>query len=129
MSTKYSPVNNERRQELIRLIHEEKVTIRQAAKQSNISYPTAKAINRIYMSEGRIEKKKVRVRRPRVHLLGKVVSCQMENDQPSFRGSDQDEKTFKEGSDLDLAEAAPPMTKVTMIKPERRGRPSSFYPL
>lgn len=61
--TKYAPVSNERRHELIRLIHEENMSIRQAAIRQNISYPTAKAINRIYMQESRIEKKKVRERR------------------------------------------------------------------
>ena len=65
MPTKYAPVNDERRYELIRLVHEENVPIRQAAKRINISYPTAKAIHRIYKREGRIEKKKVRVRHPR----------------------------------------------------------------
>ena len=68
MSIKYSPVNDERRHELIRLIHEEQIPIRQAAMRINISYPTAKAINRIYKNEGRIDKKKVRVRRSRVPL-------------------------------------------------------------
>ena len=60
---KYYPVSDERRRELIRLIYEDQLSIRQAAIQQNISYPTAKAINRIYKHESRIEKKKVRVRR------------------------------------------------------------------
>ena len=60
---KYYPVSDERRRELIRLIYEDRLSIRQAAIQQNISYPTAKAINRIYKHESRIEKKKVRVPR------------------------------------------------------------------
>lgn len=60
---RYFPVSDERRHELIRLIYESKLSIRQAALQCNISYPTAKAINRIYQREDRIEKKKVRMRR------------------------------------------------------------------
>ena len=60
---KYFPVSDERRHELIRLIYEDKLSIRQAAMRQNISYPTAKAINRIYKQESRIEKKKVRARR------------------------------------------------------------------
>ena len=62
-TVKYFPVDNERRHELIRLIYEEKLSIRQAAIQINISYPTAKAINRIYKQEDRVDKKKVRERR------------------------------------------------------------------
>ena len=48
---------------MIRLIYEDKISIRQAAVRCNISYPTAKAINRIYSTEGRVDKKKVRIRR------------------------------------------------------------------
>ena len=62
-TVKYFPVDNERRHELIRLIYEDKMSIRQAALQINISYPTAKAINRIYKQEDRVDKKKVRERR------------------------------------------------------------------
>ncbi len=41
----------------------EKMSIRQAAYETKISYPTAKAINRIYKQENRIDKKKVRKRK------------------------------------------------------------------
>ena len=61
---RYFPVSDERRRNLIGLIYESNLSIRQAALQCNISYPTAKAINRIYQQEDRIEKKKVRLRRP-----------------------------------------------------------------
>ena len=60
---KYDPVANDKRHELIRLIYEEKISIRQAALRINISYPTAKAINRIYKQENRVDKKAVRQRR------------------------------------------------------------------
>ena len=60
---KYHPVANDKRHELIRLIYEEKISIRQAALRINISYPTAKAINRIYKQENRVDKKAVRQRR------------------------------------------------------------------
>ena len=63
---KYSPVDNERRHELIRLVHEDKVSIRQAAIRLNISYPTAKAINRIYKQEERVDKKKFRERKSKM---------------------------------------------------------------
>jgi len=56
-------VANDKRHELIRLIYEEKISIRQAALKINISYPTAKAINRIYKQENRVDKKAVRQRR------------------------------------------------------------------
>ena len=59
---KYSPVDDTRRHRLINLIYEEKISIRQAAILCNISYPTAKAINRIFVRDGRIEKKKSRDR-------------------------------------------------------------------
>ncbi len=57
MNVKYSPVANEKRQELIRLIYEQGISIRQAAIACSIPYPTAKAVNRTYKSEGRINKK------------------------------------------------------------------------
>ena len=60
---RYHPVANNKRHELIRLIYEEKISIRQAALKINISYPTAKAINRIYKQENRVDKKAVRQRR------------------------------------------------------------------
>lgn len=65
-SNKYSPVANDKRHELIRLIYEDKISIRQAALRIGISYPTAKAINRIYKHEDRIDKKAVRQRRSKV---------------------------------------------------------------
>ena len=62
--TKYHPVNNKKRHQLIQLIYGgEKLSIRQAALRINISYPTAKAINRIYKQENRVDKKKKRDRR------------------------------------------------------------------
>ena len=64
MPVQYAPVSNERRHELIRLIHEDNVSIRQASIRQQIAYPTAKAINRVYKQENRIDKKAVRVRKP-----------------------------------------------------------------
>ena len=62
----YNPVSNERRKELLRLVNEEYMSIRQAALRCNISYPTAKAINRTFKEEGRFEKKTVRAKRSKV---------------------------------------------------------------
>merc|ERR1712038_1497635 len=66
---KYHPVANDKRHELIRLIYEEKISIRQAALKINISYPTAKAINRIYKQENRVDKKAVRQRRSKATTI------------------------------------------------------------
>jgi len=63
VATTYSPVDNVRRHRLIYLIYIKQMSIRQAAYETKISYPTAKAINRIYKKENRIEKKKVRKRK------------------------------------------------------------------
>ena len=63
MTKKYSPVTNEQRRFLVKLIYEDGMSIRQAAIASKIYYPTAKAINKIYISEKRVDKKKSRFRK------------------------------------------------------------------
>ena len=63
MTKKYSPVTNEQRRLLVKLIYEDGLSIRQAAKGSNIYYPTAKAINKIYIAEKRIDKRQHRFRK------------------------------------------------------------------
>ena len=63
MTKKYSPVTNEQRRLLVKLIYEDGISIRQAAKGSNIYYPTAKAINKIYIAEKRIDKRQHRFRK------------------------------------------------------------------
>jgi len=63
MTKKYSPVTNDQRRLLVKLIYEDGMSIRQAAIASNIYYPTAKAINKIYISEKRVDKKKSRFRK------------------------------------------------------------------
>lgn len=57
MTKKYSPVTNEQRHLLVKLIHQDGMSIRQAALSSRIYYPTAKAINKIYTTERRVDKK------------------------------------------------------------------------
>ena len=71
---KYNPVANDKRHELIRLIYEDKISIRQAALRIGISYPTAKAINRIYRNEDRVDKKAVRQRRSKLGTAKTVVT-------------------------------------------------------
>ena len=63
MGKSYSPVTNEQRRLLVKLIYEDKFSIRQAAIVSGIYYPTAKAINKIYTAEKRIDKKAHRFRK------------------------------------------------------------------
>ena len=63
MGKKYEPVPNERRRQLIQLIHEQGMQIIQAAEVLDIYYPTAKAINMVYTRVGRIDKKAHRAKR------------------------------------------------------------------
>ena len=51
------------------------MSIRQAAFETQISYPTAKAINRIYKQEDRIDKKKVRERKPRTIKVPRLAKA------------------------------------------------------
>lgn len=44
-------MSNDLRQELVKLIHEEGMTIREAASTLGIPYPNAKAVNKIYENE------------------------------------------------------------------------------
>lgn len=60
MVKQYVLVSNEQRQMLIQLIHKHNYSISHAAKIVDIYYPTAKAINKVFMRENRIEKKTFR---------------------------------------------------------------------
>lgn len=62
MGKKYEPVPNDLRQKLIDLIHSKGYSIAKAAQVSGIYYPTAKAINKVYLRENRTEKKAFRFR-------------------------------------------------------------------
>jgi molybdenum-dependent DNA-binding transcriptional regulator ModE len=57
MTKHYKLVSNAHRKQLITLIHEQGYSISQAAKLTDIYYPTAKAINRVFKNENRIAKK------------------------------------------------------------------------
>ena len=63
MTKKYIPVPDHKRRELIRLIHEEGLTITKAAATIGLGYPISKVINNIYKAEGRTHKKTVRAKR------------------------------------------------------------------
>lgn len=62
MVKKYTKVSNEQRKELVRLIYEEQCSIAKAAELTQIYYPTAKAINKVYKNEQRIQKRVCRYR-------------------------------------------------------------------
>ena len=106
--TKYQPVDNHRRHELIRLIYEDNVSIRQAAIRMNISYPTAKAINRIYKQEDRVDKKKHRVRRlNKAHTADvekQVASCDEDISSQQLFGKQQTEKPDRRDQRSSLAD-------------------------
>ena len=99
MTKKYSPVTNEQRRLLVKLIYEDGLSIRQAAIGSSIYYPTAKAINKIYIAEKRIDKRQHRFRKIAPRGPTKGLSAQGEN------------------SNTELAGVAP--EKVTMLIPVR----------
>jgi hypothetical protein len=62
MGKAYTQVSNDARRELIRLIYEENYSIVKAAELAGIYYPTAKAINKVYKKESRVQKRSFRYR-------------------------------------------------------------------
>ena len=62
MGKAYTQVSNDARKELIRLIYEEGYSIVKAAEATQIYYPTAKAINKVYKRESRVQKRCFRYR-------------------------------------------------------------------
>ena len=85
MTKKYATVSNDQRRMLVSLIYEDGQSIRQAAIASKIYYPTAKAINKIYLAEKRIDKKQHRFRRiaPRQTApKSKAFQTQESNNEP-----------------------------------------------
>jgi hypothetical protein len=62
MGKQYTQVSNEARKELVRLIYEENYSIVKAAEATGIYYPTAKAINKVYKRESRVQKRAFRYR-------------------------------------------------------------------
>jgi molybdenum-dependent DNA-binding transcriptional regulator ModE len=57
MVKKYILLSNLQRSELCRLVHEEGLTIKEAARMTGIPYPNAKAVNKTYEREMRTLKK------------------------------------------------------------------------
>jgi molybdenum-dependent DNA-binding transcriptional regulator ModE len=56
MVRQYTQVTDQQRAELVRLIHDEGLSIAEAAKKSDVPYDNAKAINRTFLKEKRIIK-------------------------------------------------------------------------
>ena len=56
MVRQYTQVTDQQRAELVRLIHDEGLSIAEAAKKSDVHYDNAKAINRTFLKEKRIIK-------------------------------------------------------------------------
>jgi molybdenum-dependent DNA-binding transcriptional regulator ModE len=62
MVRQYVQVTDTQRLELIRLIHQEAYSIAKASKATGIPYDNAKAINRTYLKERRVNKINYRIR-------------------------------------------------------------------
>ena len=62
MAKTYTSVTNDQRRELIKLIHKHGLSIARAAEILGIFYPTAKAINKVYLREKRIVKRTSRIK-------------------------------------------------------------------
>ncbi|CDW80058.1 UNKNOWN [Stylonychia lemnae] len=62
MGKQYTKVTNEQRKELIKLIYEQNHSISSAAEMTGIYYPTAKAINKVFKKEKRVQKRNFRYR-------------------------------------------------------------------
>lgn len=62
MVRQYVQVTDNQRRDLVRLIHEENCSIAKASKLTGIPYDNAKAINRTYLRERRINKINYRLR-------------------------------------------------------------------
>lgn len=86
MGKKYQPVPNELRRKLIDLIHNngtECVSIARAAQLTGIYYPTAKAINKVFMREQRTQKKAFRFRLKKVDANKVVVRNRIRVERPA----------------------------------------------
>jgi molybdenum-dependent DNA-binding transcriptional regulator ModE len=61
MVKKYILLTNEQREELCRLIHEQGMSIKEAAERTGIPYPNAKAVNKTFQKEHRTDKRHAKV--------------------------------------------------------------------
>jgi hypothetical protein len=63
MVKRYVLLSNEQREELCRLIHDERLTIKEASVRTGVPYPNAKAVNKTFERESRTEKRHAKVQR------------------------------------------------------------------
>lgn len=91
MGKKYEPVPNEQRKMLIDLIHNKGYSIAKAALSTGIYYPTAKAINKVYVKENRTQKKAFRFRLKNVEKNFVVVRQKILVEKPCPIQGDFDE--------------------------------------
>ena len=84
MGKKYEPVPNEKRKQLIDLIHNKGYSISKAAISTGIYYPTAKAINKVYTRENRTQKKAFRFRLKNIEKNFVVVRQKILVEKPSI---------------------------------------------
>jgi hypothetical protein len=88
----YTKVTNDQRKELIRLIHDELFTISKAADTTGIYYPTAKAINKIYKNEQRIQKRDFRYRTKKEDKESGVIRNKIAIEKVSFSRLDENSR-------------------------------------
>jgi hypothetical protein len=92
MGKKYEPVPNELRKQLIELIHNKGYSIAKAALATGIYYPTAKAINKVYVKENRTQKKAFRFRLKNIEKNFVVVRQKILVEKPiAYQTHSQDE--------------------------------------
>jgi transposase-like protein len=63
MVKRYVLLSNEQREELCRLIHDEGLSIKEAASRTGVPYPNAKAVNKTFERESRTVKRHAKVHR------------------------------------------------------------------
>ncbi len=94
MGKKYEPVPNELRKQLIELIHNKGYSIAKAALSTGIYYPTAKAINKVYVKENRTQKKAFRFRLKNIEKNFVVVRQKIPVEKsPSLIGNKQGDQS------------------------------------
>ena len=95
MGKKYEPVPNDVRRHLIDLIHHRApdaspMTIARAAQIAGVYYPTAKAINKVFLREQRTQKKVFRFRLKKVDAHSVVVRNRIRVERLSSSGQCHD---------------------------------------
>lgn len=63
MVKRYVLLSNDQREELCRLIHDERLSIKEAALRTGVPYPNAKAVNKTFERESRTDKRHAKVQR------------------------------------------------------------------